>query len=429
MLAEFVDPGEPRTTYYYRDLSQVLSRHEIQGSGKGLQYFHHYDGSGDVSAWTNQAGREVQEYTYAPYGRLMDNNGPDNASNRTDPHNNLTWSGKPWDKETELYHFGARDYDPTTGTWLTQDLYRGQLMEPPTRHRYQYALNNPATLMDLYGFASTDDYYISPEVLKDIKLQGPIMDQNLMSGTQPYGGGMTGLYTTSSSQLYQQSNSKLWLAGTQHSPLMKSIYGGSYGGYINSLGDFVPAKSGCCRYGAAWTADQLKSYKGIVTLHRIFDARFFGPPFVARGLFGLPLIGSAKLAMDLYPTFKDWQPKSKAEQVREQLDRELGPKGRIQIGDVYSMDTSGPGNIAFGYYMESLGYPDLIQHAAANLDQMVKPNPFGRREPSDDLIQTEIGRQLVSLTQHDPNKIDADKLVQAATLACTKYPGIDEGCR
>jgi hypothetical protein len=50
---------------------QILSRHEIQGAGKDLQYCCHYDG-------------------------------PDNSSNRTDPHNKLTFSGKPWDKETLL---------------------------------------------------------------------------------------------------------------------------------------------------------------------------------------------------------------------------------------------------------------------------------------------------------------------------------------
>jgi RHS repeat-associated protein len=148
LLVQYVDPGQPRTTYYYRDLSQVLSRHEIQGGGQGLQYFHHYDGLGDVSAWTNQSGRAVQEYLYAPYGRLIDNNGPDNASNRTDPHTNLTWAGKPWDKETELNYFGARDYDSTAGVWTTQDPYRGQRPDPISLHRYQYVRNSPATWID-----------------------------------------------------------------------------------------------------------------------------------------------------------------------------------------------------------------------------------------------------------------------------------------
>jgi len=151
LLAEYVDPGSPRTTYYFRDPQQILSRGEIQGDGSGLQYFHHVDGLGSVSAWTNQAGMEVQAYTYAPFGRLIDNNGPDNASSRTDPHNVMTFSGKPWDKETETFHFGARDYDPAMGVWLTQDTYRGRRNEPMTLHRYGYVGNNPISRVDLYG--------------------------------------------------------------------------------------------------------------------------------------------------------------------------------------------------------------------------------------------------------------------------------------
>jgi len=152
LLAQYVDPGQPRTTYYYRDQQQVLSRHEIQGNGAGLQYFHHYDGLGSVSAWSNQAGRDVQEYTYAPFGRLIDNNGPDNTSSSTVPHNLLTFSGKMWDKELETYYFGARDYDPAQGIWLTQDPYRGRLIEPMTLHRYGYVWNNPVNLVDINGF-------------------------------------------------------------------------------------------------------------------------------------------------------------------------------------------------------------------------------------------------------------------------------------
>jgi RHS repeat-associated protein len=157
LLAEYVAPGAPRTTYYYRDPIQVLSRQEIQGRGAGLQYFHHYDGLGNVSAWTNHSGHETQEYSYAPFGRLIDNNGPDNSSNKTDPHNALTFSGKPWDQETELYNFGARDYDPAVGVWLTQDPYRGRLREPMTLHRYGYVRNNPVNLIDRYGYDAIGD--------------------------------------------------------------------------------------------------------------------------------------------------------------------------------------------------------------------------------------------------------------------------------
>jgi RHS repeat-associated protein len=156
MLAQYVQPESPRTTFYFRDLSQILSRYENPTADPGSWYAFHYDGLGSVSAWTNQTGGAVQEYKYAPYGRLIDNNGPDNASNRSGPHSAITFSGKLWDRELEQYYFGVRDYDPGRGVWLTQDLYRGRVEDPTTLHRYMYAGNNPVTLVDLYGLNTTN---------------------------------------------------------------------------------------------------------------------------------------------------------------------------------------------------------------------------------------------------------------------------------
>jgi RHS repeat-associated protein len=189
LLAQYVDPGSPRTTYYYRDPMQVLSRQEIQGSGAGLGYFYHYDSLGSVSAWTNHAGQETQEYAYAPYGRLIDNNGPDNASNKTDPHNSLTFSGKLWDNETETYYFGARDYDPASGTWLTQDPYRGRIVEPMTLHRYGYVGDNPINATDFWGFSTLT----WSEFLKLQETKNNLLTQNEILQTQ-FRNNVTDLY-------------------------------------------------------------------------------------------------------------------------------------------------------------------------------------------------------------------------------------------
>jgi hypothetical protein len=290
-------------------------------------------------------------------------------------------------------------------------------MEPATRHRYQYALNNPATLVDLYGFESTDKYYISPDVLKDIKLQGPIMDQNLMYGTQPYGGGTSGLYTTSSSQLFQQSNSQLWLAGTQHSPLTKSLFGGSYLGYIDTKGYFVPVAShGCgidmsCRYAQEWSAGQLKSYADIL------DKRLNW------------LQKNIRLRNYMYNTVDSSAVPSKVEQVRIQLDKELGSNGRIQIGSVYDMDTSGMGNIVFGYYMEALSYPTWAEDLIANIAQGSNEGSRGHFvDFPDDVVQRRIGRELANRTGGDPSKITPQDIVSAAAYVCSTQGSSDPGC-
>ena len=238
LLAQYVNPGSPRTTYYYRDPMQVLSRQEIQGNGAGLNYFYHYDGLGSVSAWTNQSGKETQEYTYAPYGRLIDNNGPDNASNSTGPQNSLTFSGKLWDAELETYYFGARDYDPSTSTWLTQDVYRGQLMEPMSLHRTMYVNDNPINLVDRYGFSTS--ILSLPLDLEPAKEAG------------------ASAQLRSSSSVASTATSSIVVYGTMSSPIMKSLNGGTpsansslmlnlrhiFGEFIKWTGDSlgIPAK-------------------------------------------------------------------------------------------------------------------------------------------------------------------------------------------
>jgi RHS repeat-associated protein len=64
----------------------------------------------------------------------------------------FTYTAQDYDPETGLLHFYARYYDPATGTWLTQDSYRGELLDPVSLHRYAYVGGNPTTWVDVYGY-------------------------------------------------------------------------------------------------------------------------------------------------------------------------------------------------------------------------------------------------------------------------------------
>jgi YD repeat-containing protein len=93
LLAQYVQPNNPNETLYFRDQTRMLSRYEIGGANHWYGYAH--DGLDSVSGWSNINGASVQEYKYAPYGRLIDNNGPDNTSNQTSPpeHGHVQWQG------------------------------------------------------------------------------------------------------------------------------------------------------------------------------------------------------------------------------------------------------------------------------------------------------------------------------------------------
>jgi RHS repeat-associated protein len=68
------------------------------------------------------------------------------------PHNPFTFTGQELDEHTALYEFYARAYDPYTGSWLQQDLYRGVISRPSSLHRYGYVENGPTNWADWYGF-------------------------------------------------------------------------------------------------------------------------------------------------------------------------------------------------------------------------------------------------------------------------------------
>lgn len=55
------------------------------------------------------------------------------------------------DPETGLYYAGARYYDPATGRFTTEDPEAGDVMKPPSLHRYLYSYANPTTYIDPDG--------------------------------------------------------------------------------------------------------------------------------------------------------------------------------------------------------------------------------------------------------------------------------------
>jgi RHS repeat-associated protein len=70
--------------------------------------------------------------------------------------NRFLFTGHMWDAETGLYYAKARYYDPQTGRFTTQDSYLGELLDPPSLHRYMYAHNNPTRFVDPSGHSDAD---------------------------------------------------------------------------------------------------------------------------------------------------------------------------------------------------------------------------------------------------------------------------------
>jgi RHS repeat-associated protein len=194
-IAEYNTQNPQHDNYYRGDMGRILERHHFPSGAAGQAFWYHYDGLGSVAGLTKQDGQSSHNYRYEPYGQIELPNG-----NFTDPHNHYTFTGQEGDEHTGLYDFFARQYDPDAGVWVTQDAYRGQIVEPRSLHRYQYVYNNPLTLLDHYGFSTdelkTEDgygysliegklYYDGSLVIEQYQIQTP-NENFIVSSNNPY---------------------------------------------------------------------------------------------------------------------------------------------------------------------------------------------------------------------------------------------------
>ncbi|WP_420208152.1 RHS repeat domain-containing protein [Candidatus Electronema sp. JC] len=146
-VAEYDKLNGQRTDYYRGEGGNIALMHQYKGGTQGQMYWYHYNNKKDVAGLTKQNGNSHHNYRYEPYGAVLPENG-----NFTDPHNHYTLTGKEFDENTGLVWFGARHYEPETGVWMGQDVYRGRLSEPGSLHRFGYVYNNPVNYYDFLGF-------------------------------------------------------------------------------------------------------------------------------------------------------------------------------------------------------------------------------------------------------------------------------------
>lgn len=120
-------------------------------------YFFLKDALGSITDITNSSGSIIQKYGYSAFGKLLkvkDGNGADISAN---PLMQImhTFTGREYDKETGLYFYRARYYDPEVGRFIQTDPHPGNLSNPLTYiNKYIYVLNNPINATDPLGLWS-----------------------------------------------------------------------------------------------------------------------------------------------------------------------------------------------------------------------------------------------------------------------------------
>ncbi|RRR75351.1 MAG: hypothetical protein EI684_04860 [Candidatus Viridilinea halotolerans] len=146
-IAEYNTWNPQYENFYRGDQGRILQMHHFPSGTQGQIFWYHYDGLGSVAGLTKHQGQSSHNYRYEAYGKIELPKG-----NFSDPHNHYSFTGQEWNEHTGLYEFYARHYDPDTGTWMSQDSYRGQIISPKTLHRYGYVGGDPVNTIDYYGY-------------------------------------------------------------------------------------------------------------------------------------------------------------------------------------------------------------------------------------------------------------------------------------
>ncbi|GEM_PF-2958463 len=119
-------------------------------------YYYHYDALGSVVALSDADGDTVQVYEYDVYGQVA-------ASDPNHP-NRFMFTGREFDKETGLYYYRARYYNPTIGRFLQTDPigYGADI------NWYAYCGNNSVARNDPSGLWAAYDIIWRPDCAQHI---------------------------------------------------------------------------------------------------------------------------------------------------------------------------------------------------------------------------------------------------------------------
>jgi|GEM_PF-1039312 len=135
---------------YEKESGGKSRKHIFSGANKvctvessGPTYYFHSDHLGSSNVITDQVGNQSAYYEYAPYGATSRSEG----NNVTD----YKFTGKQLFVSIDLYHYGARFYDPVTGRFITADSIVQAPYDSQSLNRYAYCRNNPINYVDPSG--------------------------------------------------------------------------------------------------------------------------------------------------------------------------------------------------------------------------------------------------------------------------------------
>ncbi|MFH1824222.1 MAG: RHS repeat-associated core domain-containing protein [Candidatus Firestonebacteria bacterium] len=126
--------------------TQILSKREKKNKNIWETVYFHQDGLGSVRLITDKEGKPIGEYDYSPFGKIIEMDGKETREN------NFTFASREYDKESGLYYYRTRYYDPKIGRFTSRDT----LKVLDASNQYVYVLNNPLRWTDPEGRDTPD---------------------------------------------------------------------------------------------------------------------------------------------------------------------------------------------------------------------------------------------------------------------------------
>ena len=130
------ESGAGGIRYIHGDDRVLCSERENMGMG-----YHIRDEAGSTLFILDRERNIRKSYRYDAFGRVLEERG--------DIENRLTYTGQMYDGGTGQYYLRARFYNPVTGRFLQEDVYRGDGL-----NLYAYCANNPVKYYDPSGYMS-----------------------------------------------------------------------------------------------------------------------------------------------------------------------------------------------------------------------------------------------------------------------------------
>lgn len=130
-------------------VSYVLGNGRLisQNRGGNLSYYLH-DGQRSVRALTDSSGNITDSYNYDAFGEIYQQAGSSS--------NSYLYTGQQHDPATGLYSLRSRYYNPSSGRFLSRDIFPYNLWYPNEIGRYTYTANNPVNFLDPSGYITLE---------------------------------------------------------------------------------------------------------------------------------------------------------------------------------------------------------------------------------------------------------------------------------